>query len=151
MRIPFIGGAIAKSFMLIDPANAQFYALNQLPITSVATVRMQNEAWESQAFATSAVAPVVIEDTGAGQFVNDTQTPGAVTPCADEYGLTAHTALMSAAGYATGEGVGGGVCGYNAALNGNSSAVLNRQIQSVNDSQINPVDDGGALGGDECD
>jgi hypothetical protein len=46
MKVPVVSDVIAKGMLLADPTNAHFYAQKQLPITSVATVRMQNEAWE---------------------------------------------------------------------------------------------------------
>ena len=46
MKIPVVSSLIAEALAISDPSNAVYYAQNQLPITSVVTVRMQNEAWE---------------------------------------------------------------------------------------------------------
>lgn len=57
MKIPVVSDVIAKGMLLADPDNAHYYAQKQLPITSVVTVRMQNEAWE-QDWEAGTVAPL---------------------------------------------------------------------------------------------
>ncbi len=54
MKIPVVGGIIARSMALIDPANAHYYARRKFPVSSVATVRMQSEAWEEEIVIASA-------------------------------------------------------------------------------------------------
>ncbi|MFK7892383.1 MAG: TadE/TadG family type IV pilus assembly protein [Granulosicoccus sp.] len=47
LRVPVAGALIAKAMMRIDPGNIHFYARGKFPLSSVATVRMQSDAWES--------------------------------------------------------------------------------------------------------
>ncbi len=113
MNIPFVGSAIAKAMLLVDPSNARYYALNQLPISSVATVRMQNEAWESEAFMVAVQTPIGLSTTSSeNEFTNDTEALD-VTTCADEYGLSGHEALMATANQTAGSFNAAGMCGLN--------------------------------------
>ena len=117
MKIPFIAGLFAEIMKKADPNNATYYALKQIPITSVVTVRMQNEAWESQIVAGGGVAPLAGDDTN-NNLVDTANQPNttAVTPCTDPYGLSGHSALMSSVTYPTG-GQDSGVCASNAFVN----------------------------------
>lgn len=49
LKVPIINKFLAGAMLEIDPENAPFYANGKFPITSVATVRMQSEAWKSAA------------------------------------------------------------------------------------------------------
>jgi len=45
--MPGVNFVLRELMTRADPANAVFYARGQLPLSSVATVRMQSEAWAS--------------------------------------------------------------------------------------------------------
>ncbi len=74
MKVPLVSTLLAKTLMVFDADNTVFYAQNQLPLTSVATVRMQSAAWQSAiseaaahvAQAESESAALVDEDAGDG-------------------------------------------------------------------------------------
>ena len=124
MKIPFIAGIFSKIMLEADPTNGPYYALKQIPITSVVTVRMQNEAWESQITAGGGVAPLAADDTDNNQVVTGTQPNAiAVTPCTDPYGLSAHSALMSNVSYPGGS-QDSGVCASNAFGGAQSSDLI---------------------------
>jgi antitoxin component HigA of HigAB toxin-antitoxin module len=93
MKIPFVGRAFAEALRLIDHENAHYYEQNQLPIHSVATVRMQSEAWESEAYVNAAATPAGFAAPDENNLNVDAVSP--LTTCADEYGLSGHDALMS--------------------------------------------------------
>lgn len=134
MKIPFIADIFAGAMAQYDraPAHAPYYALKQIPITSVVTVRMQNEAWESQIVAGTGVAPLATNGTNTSQVVDGIQpTAVAVTPCADPYGLSGHNALMSSVTYPGGQDA--GICGTNAFVNNPiTSAISGAQASSLN-------------------
>ncbi len=100
MKIPFVGRAFSEVLKLVDHENAHYYQRNQLPIYSVATVRMQNEAWESDVNVSTTSAPLAYDSDTENQFTN--QATSAVVTCADEYGLSGHDALMSSVNAASG-------------------------------------------------
>jgi len=50
LKIPFVADALLKTMTLIDPENIGFYSRGKFPLSSVATVRMQSEAWEDAIF-----------------------------------------------------------------------------------------------------
>lgn len=68
--VPVVGAMIAKAMTLIDTEHANFYAQGKFPLTAVATVRMQSEAWEDEIIAGNANPdiPQVTEneETGGG-------------------------------------------------------------------------------------
>ncbi len=47
LGVPIAGAMIARLMTVIQPQKAAFYVQRKLPLTSVATVRMQSSAWES--------------------------------------------------------------------------------------------------------
>ena len=49
LKVPIINKFLSGAMMELDPENSPFYANGKFPITSVATVRMQSEAWKSAA------------------------------------------------------------------------------------------------------
>lgn len=53
MVVPVVGAMIAKAMALIDSERSFFYAQNKFPLTAVATVRMQSEAWENEIISAS--------------------------------------------------------------------------------------------------
>lgn len=53
LKVPVVGSLLSKALLAIDPQNAPYYLRNRLPLTSVATVRMQSEAWEDEIVAAS--------------------------------------------------------------------------------------------------
>lgn len=76
MKIPLVSTVIAKGMMLFDADNTHYYLQNQLPITSVVTVRMQNEAWEQDWEAgTTPPVPVTDTDTNEGTTTANTLVP----------------------------------------------------------------------------
>lgn len=48
LKVPVVGKLFALAMMEIDSDNAHLYLRNKFPLTSVATVRMQSEAWEQE-------------------------------------------------------------------------------------------------------
>jgi len=46
LKVPLVSKLLTGALTIIDPENALFYASGRLPIKSVATVRMQSEAWK---------------------------------------------------------------------------------------------------------
>lgn len=114
LNVPLAGSLIAKSLMLIDPGNAHFYARNKLPITSVATVRMQSEAWHDE-IVTASLAPSINdqEGTAEGSAGDDVSTSVINTESATadeigaqcgggEHGLGSSPILMETAAYEEG-------------------------------------------------
>ncbi|MEE9334675.1 MAG: TadE/TadG family type IV pilus assembly protein [Granulosicoccaceae bacterium] len=148
MKIPFIAAIFAKAMVVTDLANAHYYALKQIPITSVVTVRMQNEAWESQIIAEAGVAPLAANNTSTNQVVSDNpSTAVAVTPCTDPYGLSGHNALMSSVTYPEG-GQDSGVCAASVFVNSPiSNAIGGAQTQGAQPAALS--DDSGQ-GADGC-
>jgi len=49
LKVPIINTFISTAMLEIDPENAAFHAQGKFPIKSVATVRMQSDAWDSNA------------------------------------------------------------------------------------------------------
>ncbi len=144
MKIPFIAGIFADAMARYDStaAHAPYYALNQIPITSVVTVRMQNEAWESPIVAGAGVAPLATADNNTNQVVDGGQSTAvvAVTPCADPYGLSGHSALMSSVSYSSSQDA--LVCGTNAfANNAITSAIGGVQTSALNTAGGQTSDD----------
>ena len=45
LKVPLIDRVVPAVLMRTDPTNAQFYSMRRIPITAVATVRMQSPAW----------------------------------------------------------------------------------------------------------
>ncbi len=48
LKVPFVNTLISQAMAVVDPANAFYYQRNKFPLKSVATVRMQSEAWEDE-------------------------------------------------------------------------------------------------------
>lgn len=75
MKVPFVNTLISRAMMLVDAGNSHHYRLNRFPLKSVATVRMQSEAWEDEIVLAS-LAPEVadessddwLEDPSTGQI-----------------------------------------------------------------------------------
>lgn len=57
LKVPLISGAITNLLSQFNPANAAFYEQGRVPITAVATVRMQSEAWEDGNWNADGTAP----------------------------------------------------------------------------------------------
>lgn len=57
LKVPLINGLVTAALAKIDPQNAAFYDQNRIPITAVATVRMQSEAWENGNLTASGAPP----------------------------------------------------------------------------------------------
>jgi len=149
LRVPLVGPAIAKALRIVDPANAHYYALNQLPITSVATVRMQSEAWETKAVVSTSATPGTSSQQNTNQVIANTQSTGSIIPCADVYGLTSHDALMSKVQFDAGYGGVNGVCGVN---NINGAAGINTipKPPSNTSPQVTPSVVGGSGQNGNC-
>ena len=48
LNVPVVASLFSKAMMVVDPENSHYYQRNQFPLKSVATVRMQSEAWEEE-------------------------------------------------------------------------------------------------------
>jgi len=59
MKVPLIGRLAAPVMSLIDPSNILYYQAGKLPLSAVATVRMQSEVWRD-----SLVSMVASPDAG---------------------------------------------------------------------------------------
>jgi len=57
LKVPLIGALAAPLLTLYDPAHAHYHAAGKLPLTSVATVRMQSEVWRDSLVSMNAVPP----------------------------------------------------------------------------------------------
>ncbi len=93
LKIPLINSLLTKALSIIDPGNISFYAQGQFPLKSVATVRMQNEAWESdELLVAAAEVPAHLDDNidsaALLELVSDVpaQQPDPAGSC-DEHGL----------------------------------------------------------------
>ncbi len=75
MKVPLVSTLLAKTLMIFDAENAVFYAQNQLPLTSVATVRMQSAAWQSAI--TEAAAHVAEAESESAALVDESDGDGA--------------------------------------------------------------------------
>lgn len=82
MKVPLVSTLLAKTLMVFDAENAVFYAQNQLPLTSVATVRMQSPAWKSAI--TEAAAHVAEAESESAALVDEDAGDGAADPEGDE-------------------------------------------------------------------
>lgn len=54
MKVPIVRDLIALAMIEVDPKNAHYYRRHQFPLTAVATVRMQSDAWENEILAATA-------------------------------------------------------------------------------------------------
>ncbi|MBT3058092.1 MAG: DUF2235 domain-containing protein [Candidatus Thiodiazotropha sp. (ex Lucina pensylvanica)] len=48
LKVPLMDRVIPAVMRMVDPGNSQYYNARRLPITSVATVRMQSDAWRDE-------------------------------------------------------------------------------------------------------
>ncbi|MGQ7848675.1 TadE family protein [Granulosicoccus sp. 3-233] len=67
LAVPFVNALISQAMLMVDPENASFYRRNKFPIKSVATVRMQSEAWEDEIVLAS-LPPVTDEEPSDGSL-----------------------------------------------------------------------------------
>ncbi|MFK8078020.1 MAG: TadE/TadG family type IV pilus assembly protein [Granulosicoccus sp.] len=112
LKVPVVGELIAEAMQIIDVKNSHYYHQKKFPLSAVATVRMQSDAWESEVLAS--IAPSIApqsetngtdegdqEDIGevAPENPTDAGTP-TMTDCADdEFGLGGITELINTADY----------------------------------------------------
>lgn len=78
LEVPLVGSFVAAAMTIADPEHALFYAAGKFPLTSVATVRMQSEAWKNEVVA----ANVAIEEAQTQSQVT-TSIPTDATPVDD--------------------------------------------------------------------
>ena len=90
LEVPLVGPLIAQALLVMNPADALYYQSGRIPLVSVATVRMQNEARRSQAVVTengssAGSSPEFVDDAA---IINpgDTDSTVAQSSC-DEFGL----------------------------------------------------------------
>jgi len=105
LKVPLVSKLLTGALTVIDPENALFYAAGRLPIKSVATVRMQSEAWkESIELANAAPVSSGVPDETADpsdpsspieSLVPD--GPGSGPDCGDD-GLGSSPVLVSSVG-----------------------------------------------------
>ena len=131
MEVPFVNTLISQAMLLVDPDNASYYLRKQFPLKSVATVRMQSEAWEEEIILAALPPEVATDDQvavapdgGSQTLPNDPQGGGLpLDECEEgEFGLGMSPVLIDASDYDQNEcagsdpvigGVGehSGVCG----------------------------------------
>ncbi len=131
LEVPFVNTLISQAMLLVDPEHASYYLRKQFPLKSVATVRMQSEAWEDEIIL-AALPPEVDPEEPTGVVpVADLLNPPTDSPddglsegeCEEgEFGLGMSPVLIDASDYDPnecagsnpvfgGEGGGSGVCG----------------------------------------
>ena len=75
LDVPFIDRLVTGTLQRLDPQNAAYYRIGRIPLTAVATVRMQSEAWPG--------GNVSVASAGGGGAVgdpgNDSGTGGGAT------------------------------------------------------------------------
>lgn len=54
LKVPFVGWLVGEAMERLDPGHADYYRAGLFPLTSVATVRMQSEAWADDIVAAAA-------------------------------------------------------------------------------------------------
>lgn len=84
MQVPVVNLVFAKTLMLMNPQDAIFYASNRIPLTSVATTRMQNEAWLSAAISTNDAS---IDESMNNEESSSDEGSSIAAPQCDENGL----------------------------------------------------------------
>ncbi len=112
LRVPVVGDLIAEAMQIIDVENSHYYHRKKFPLSAVATVRMQSDAWESEVLASIAPAVAPQSETNgtsegeqgeAGEVapINPTDaTTSTTTDCTDdEFGLGGITELINTADY----------------------------------------------------
>lgn len=112
LNVPVVGDLIAEAMQIIDVENSHYYHRKKFPLSAVATVRMQSDAWESEVLAS--IAPAIAPqsetngtsegeqgDDGEVAPINPTDsTTSTTTDCADdEFGLGGITELINTADY----------------------------------------------------
>lgn len=76
LKVPFVNTLISRGMMLVDPENAIYYLRNRFPLKSVATVRMQSEAFEDEIIL-AALSPPAEDSEGAdGVSTSVVEAPG---------------------------------------------------------------------------
>lgn len=108
LKVPFVNTLISQAMLLVDPDHASYYRRKQFPLKSVATVRMQSEAWEEQIIMAALPPEVGSDDSVAATpggnpqtLPNDPQGDGSPLEGCDEgeFGLGMSPVLMDAADY----------------------------------------------------
>ncbi|ASJ74647.1 TadE/TadG family type IV pilus assembly protein [Granulosicoccus antarcticus] len=116
LKVPFVNTLISKAMLLVDPDNASYYLRNQFPLKSVATVRMQSEAWEEQIVmanlppvADTEDDPTTVPVDGSQSVPGESEDDGAVLgECEEgESGLGMSPVLIDASDYDPNECSGG--------------------------------------------
>ncbi len=146
LKIPILAGLYSDIMMELDSDNAGYYALRQIPITSVVTVRMQNEAWESHIVAATTAAPLAEGGNKDNQLVDTNQSNAvAVTPCADRFGLTGQLAMLSNVEYPVGLH-NSQICGTDAFVNNSNLVSTAISAEPADNDQFTPLESSDADG-----
>jgi len=66
LKVPVVGRVLTTALAMADPENAAWYAADRLPLSSVATVRMQSDAWLADDEPLASVVPEGAAETGSG-------------------------------------------------------------------------------------
>ncbi|MBX2839172.1 MAG: pilus assembly protein [Gammaproteobacteria bacterium] len=107
MNIPIIAPLLVSSLSRVDPHNSEFYSRSLFPVTSVATVRMQSDAWQNEAMISVVATP---GGTGDSAFVDMADSmmplPDSINEqdCDSNHGLPKDMPLL------TGEEIATGMC-----------------------------------------
>jgi len=133
LQVPIVGAVVTELLERADGENAAYYRRGELPIRSVATVRMQSEVWEEslvaareaatggEGAATPPAEPPPAEVPPAGSVAGNGAGESGSGPRADEhacaFGIDAASGLLQETSYAAG-GSCGPDSGYDAPIGG---------------------------------
>lgn len=112
LKVPVVGRVLTAALAVADPENAAWYAADRLPLSAVATVRMQSDVWRADAAPVGSAVPdgvtgepsAVAGDASAPD--GDTSEPGdagARTEDCGTHGLGSGVLPVSESAYASGE------------------------------------------------
>jgi len=95
LKIPFVSEALLRTMTLIDPQNIGFYSRGKFPLSSVATVRMQSEAWEDAIVDASAAIEAAEESVPPQSLVEDgTIASDVAEQCVGSHGLGGDSGIL---------------------------------------------------------
>lgn len=105
LKIPFVSGFLMETMMLIDPENIAFYSRGKFPLTSVATVRMQSEAWEDAIVSATAAIAAADESVPPQSLVEEgtTAAPDEFERCVGSHGLGGDSGFLPTIAVSEGE------------------------------------------------
>ncbi len=109
LEVPLVRSFVMAAMAMADPKHAIFYAAGKFPLTSVATVRMQSEAWKNEVLAANAASAeaqsrveqvVPGDETSLEDLLASDQSPD--LGCAGPFGIVGGPGLISTTAAAEG-------------------------------------------------